>query len=190
MTSSCNDFDQGQYTLQIYLVFFPHSKQTVLSITKLRHVWHITILKNLRHTEIMMTSSNGNIFRVTDPLWGKSTGYRWIPLTKASDAELWYFFDLAWTNGWANNRYAGDLGRHRAHYDVTVLWNKICYSTVVCTHTAIPSILLRLQQPPYGARPLMFYGPMVQCQWLFHVMATYFTSGMNLNSQWTITMTS
>ena len=24
-------------------------------------------------------------FRVTDPLWGESTGHRWIPLTKAND---------------------------------------------------------------------------------------------------------
>ena len=39
-----------------------------------------------------MTSSNDNIFRVTGPLWGESTGHRWIPLTKkASDAELWCF---------------------------------------------------------------------------------------------------
>ena len=38
-----------------------------------------------------MTSSNGNIFRVTGPLWGKFTCHRWIPLTKASDAELWGF---------------------------------------------------------------------------------------------------
>ena len=36
----------------------------------------------------MMTSSSGNIFRVTGPVWGESTGHRWIPLTKASDAEL------------------------------------------------------------------------------------------------------
>ena len=27
----------------------------------------------------------------------------------------------AWTNGWANNRDAGDLRRHRAHYDVIVM---------------------------------------------------------------------
>ena len=40
---------------------------------------------------IMTTSSNGNIFRVTGPLCGEFTGYRWIPLTKASDTELWYF---------------------------------------------------------------------------------------------------
>ena len=39
----------------------------------------------------MMTSSNGNIFGVTGTLWGESTGHRWIPLTKASDAELWCF---------------------------------------------------------------------------------------------------
>ena len=39
----------------------------------------------------IMTSSNGNIFRVTGPLWGESTGDRWIPLTKASDVELWCF---------------------------------------------------------------------------------------------------
>ena len=38
-----------------------------------------------------MTLSNGNIFHVTGPLWRESTGHRWIPLTKASDAELWCF---------------------------------------------------------------------------------------------------
>ena len=39
----------------------------------------------------MIMSSNGNAFRVTcvaDPLWEDSTDDRWIPLTKASDAEL------------------------------------------------------------------------------------------------------
>ena len=39
----------------------------------------------------MMTSSNGNIFRVTGHLCGEFTGPRWIPHTKASDAELWCF---------------------------------------------------------------------------------------------------
>ena len=39
----------------------------------------------------MMTSSNGNIFRVTGPLWEESTSHRWIPLMKAGDAELWCF---------------------------------------------------------------------------------------------------
>ena len=39
----------------------------------------------------MMTSSDGNIFRVTGHLCGEFTGDRWIPSTKASDAELWCF---------------------------------------------------------------------------------------------------
>ena len=39
----------------------------------------------------MKTSSNGNIFRVTGHLCGEFTGHRWIPHTKASDAELWRF---------------------------------------------------------------------------------------------------
>ena len=39
----------------------------------------------------MVTSSNGNIFRVTGPLWGESNGHQGIPLTKASNAERWCF---------------------------------------------------------------------------------------------------
>ena len=41
-----------------------------------------------------MTSSNGDIFRVTGHLCGEFTGPRWIPNTKASDAEFDVFFDL------------------------------------------------------------------------------------------------
>ena len=40
---------------------------------------------------LMMTSSNGNIFRVTGHLCGEFTGHRRILHTKASDAELWCF---------------------------------------------------------------------------------------------------
>ena len=39
----------------------------------------------------MMASSNGNISRVTGPLCGELIGNQWTPLTKASDAEPWYF---------------------------------------------------------------------------------------------------
>ena len=39
----------------------------------------------------MMTSSNGSIFRFTDPLWGETTSRRWIPLTKSNDSEPWCF---------------------------------------------------------------------------------------------------
>ena len=65
----------------------------------------------------MMTSPNENVFRVTGPLCGEFTGHRWISLTMASDAELCCFL---W-KGWVNNRDAGDVRRHRAHYDVIVM---------------------------------------------------------------------
>ena len=44
--------------------------------------------------DILMTSSNGNFFRVTGPLCGEFAGRRWIPHTRASGAELWCFLDL------------------------------------------------------------------------------------------------
>ena len=44
-----------------------------------------------RRIYTMMTSWNGNIFCVTGSLWGEFTGHWWIPLTKASDTELWCF---------------------------------------------------------------------------------------------------
>ena len=70
---------------------------------------------------IMMTSSNGNIFRVTGSLWGKFPGEfpSQRPVTRSFDVS----FICAWTNGWVNNRYAGDLRCHCARYDVIVMWN-------------------------------------------------------------------
>ena len=68
-----------------------------------------------------MTSSNGNLFCVAGPLCEEFTGHRWIPLTKASDAEHWCFLHLCWIDGWVNNREVGDLRRRRAHYDVIVM---------------------------------------------------------------------
>ena len=67
----------------------------------------------------MMTSSNGNIFRVTGHLCREFTGPRWILLTEAS--ALMFSLICAWINGWVNNRKAGDLRRNRAHYDVSVM---------------------------------------------------------------------
>ena len=77
------------------------------------------LLKNI------MTWLNGNIFRVTGPLWGESTGHRWIPLTKASDAELWCFL---WSGPEQTVEQTNDmcnLRRHRVHYDVSVMMRNI-----------------------------------------------------------------
>ena len=65
---------------------------------------------------------------------GNFTVHRWIPRTKATiDAELWCFL---WSApriiGWVNNREAGDLRRHRAHYDVIAMNTRASHRHFLC----------------------------------------------------------
>ena len=82
----------------VYPDLFPYTASLSLNEVKEFNCWSTTTLQvpvpYLRHTHlviIIMTSSNGNIFRVTGHLCGEFTGPRWIPHTKASDAELCCF---------------------------------------------------------------------------------------------------
>ena len=44
---------------------------------------------------------------------------------------LMFSLIYAWINGWINNREAGDLRRHRAHYDATVMrWPMMTYGSL------------------------------------------------------------
>ena len=47
------------------------------------------------------------------------------PHTDQWRGALMFSLICAWTNGWVNNQDAGDLRRHRFHYDVTVMWCRI-----------------------------------------------------------------
>ena len=76
----------------------------------------------------MMTSSNENIFRVTDSLCGEFTGHRRKGQWRRA---LMFSLICAWMNGWVNNRVAGDLRRHRAHNDVIVMHRDIIQSNNV-----------------------------------------------------------
>ena len=72
-----------------------------------------------------MTSSNVNIFHVTGPLCGEFTGHRWIPLTKASDAQLWHFLWSApeqMVVQTIETPVICDLRCHFAHYDIPVMY--------------------------------------------------------------------
>ena len=91
----------------------------------------------------MMTSSNGNIFRVTGHLCGEFTDLRWIPHTKASDAELWWFLWSAnkrlikqW-RGWWLETLSRPLWRH--HNGVSgSLWRFIIvYVRKACSYALI-----------------------------------------------------
>ena len=56
------------------------------------------------------------------PVTGEFPAQR--PVTRSFDV----FFDLRLKNGWVNNRQAGDLRRHRSHYDVIVMSWKIAHT--------------------------------------------------------------
>ena len=75
----------------------------------------------------MVTSSNGNIFHVTGPSCGEFTGPGDFPTQRPVTRSLDVFFDLRLINDWVNNREAGDLRRHRGHYDVIVMGTFFCF---------------------------------------------------------------
>ena len=91
---------------RLYLYFTPRAGVTFHSNENMR--WF--------HDDVI----NWNIFHVTGPLWGVSTGFRWIPITKASGDEIWFCI-CAWTKGWLNNRNVGDFRRRCARYNVAVM---------------------------------------------------------------------
>ena len=66
-----------------------------------------------------MTSSNGNIFRVTGPLCGEFTGPGEFPTQRP--VTRMFSLICVWINDWVNNREAGDLRRHRGHHYVIVM---------------------------------------------------------------------
>ena len=69
-------------------------------------------------------------------LCGEFTGHRWIPRTKANDAELWC---------WVNNGEIGDLRCQRAHYDVIVMVES--YNETIWIHllNAVLWIIMKLR---------------------------------------------
>ena len=46
---------------------------------------------------------------------------QWIPRKGQGLGALLFSLIYAWINGWVNNREAGDLKRHRTHYDVIIM---------------------------------------------------------------------
>ena len=84
----------------------------------------------------MMTSSNGNIFRVTGPLCREFTGTGEFPTRRPVTRSFDVFFDLR-LNKRLSKQSCCDLRRYRAHYDVIVMthWD------VVITQSSIDGLV-------------------------------------------------
>ena len=89
---------------------------------------HNSLYQHRQDINLMMTSSNGNIFRIIAHLCGEFTGHGEFhaqrPVTQSFDFFLWSAPE--WINDWVNNWEAGDLRRHRAHYNVIVVFVQDC----------------------------------------------------------------
>ena len=78
----------------------------------------------------LFRSVNDNVIK-WNPLpryWPSVRGIRRSPVNSPHKGQscwvLMFSLICACTNDWVNNRDAGDLRRHRAHYDVTVMTNQ------------------------------------------------------------------
>ena len=79
----------------------------------------------------MMTSSNGNIFRVTGHLCWEFTGLRWIPRTKEVTRSFDVFFDLRPNKRLSKQLWGWWFETHSPHYEVTVMFDSIRYLMMV-----------------------------------------------------------
>ena len=116
--------------------------------------WHLRTCLLAYEVHLMMTSSNGK--KIPRNCMALCAGKSLVPVTSPHKGQwrgaLMFSFICVWINGWVNNREAGDLRRHRGHYDVNVVsqnpiedtknssastlsvWNKypVSYSNIIC----------------------------------------------------------
>ena len=86
-----------------------------------------------------MTSSNGKFSALLALCEGNSMGPREFPAQRPVTRCFEIFLDLRLNKRLVNNREAGDLRRHRALYDVTVMMYQNTYSWFAfCHRTAVP----------------------------------------------------
>ena len=82
-----------------------------------------------------MAASNGQLVNIV--MWPGMAG----------DAELCCFFICAWINDWVRNGEAGDLRRHRTHYEVIVIcYIKNCYIYINLKHDLLRWIFVVISE--------------------------------------------
>ena len=74
-----------------------------------------------RNTSVMFPSILGNIQSWSDSLLEFQYGIMNSPQKGQWRGALMFSLICVWINSWVNNREAGDLRRHRVHYDVIVM---------------------------------------------------------------------
>ena len=99
--------------------------------------------------------------------WPFVQGIHQSPVNSAQKGQwhgaLMFFLICVWINGWVNNRNAGDLKRHRTHYDVIVMcegnmyWGCKMLMTRSMRFLFVRSVLEQHKNYYCGNRPLTYH---------------------------------
>ena len=122
---------------------------TLSNCTQIRRcLWYVVFM----YRNTMFVVNDGLIkwkFEFTGPLRGEFTGHRRIPLIKGQWCGALIFSSIcAWINSWVNNREAGDLRHHRAHYDVIVMQHSFSADGGAMSQVTSPMSHWLPRQPP------------------------------------------
>ena len=118
-----------------------------MSMSPCPREWHKRPIHGKRSRNVcdeffMLTLSNGNIFRVTCPSCGAIHRSSVISLHKGQWCGIFIFSLICvWINGRINNREAGDLRRHCAHYEVSVMYQ---FCSCLCLVHTLNSLIMNL----------------------------------------------
>ena len=97
--------------------------KTGLKITFLNHMQISQGLMSCKHVDSWRCHQMKTFSALLAICAGNSQVTGEFPAQRPVTRSFGIIFDLHLSNGWVNNRGAGDLRRHRAHYDIT---NAVC----------------------------------------------------------------
>ena len=122
------------FACRTYRVYNPSSSNPAVYICMYVYVCACvcTYIQWIRNQQvIIMTIIHDDIFKWKHfpRYWSFVWGIHWSPVNSPHKGQwrgtLMFSLICVWINGWLNNREAGDLRRHRAHYDVIVMNNLV-----------------------------------------------------------------
>ena len=146
----CIFFAQTKYVVNNYVAppchvsYYWQEKHLTVTDAQRAYIRAMVIL-------VMMMSSNGNIFHVTGLLCGNPSVTGEFPSQKTVRRSFEVFFDLRLSNR-LSKQDAGDLRRHRAHDDVSVMVSDIsrCCSLLKHSFCILHVLLHRVKWHHFG----------------------------------------
>ena len=129
------------WTERVALVLIASCQSWTPNFTKLVKPYNSEIMNTLFMTEMFHILCTANVVAVLCDVLAHDDVIKWKHFPRFWSFSLHkgqlrgaFMFSLicAWINGWVNNGEAGDVRRHRAHYDVTVMYFQCC--TVISRH--------------------------------------------------------